>query len=63
MQGLDALETGVRMLPASAGLFVAALAGSGLAKRYGVSVGELRRANGMSERETLKAGESLKIPG
>ncbi|HEU4523591.1 MAG TPA: LysM peptidoglycan-binding domain-containing protein [Gemmatimonadales bacterium] len=36
---------------------------SGLAKRYGVSVGELRRANGMSERETLKAGESLKIPG
>ncbi|HEY7504037.1 MAG TPA: LysM peptidoglycan-binding domain-containing protein [Gemmatimonadales bacterium] len=36
---------------------------SGLAKRYGVSVSELRRANGMSERETLKAGESLKIPG
>jgi EmrB/QacA subfamily drug resistance transporter len=34
VQGLDALETGVRMLPASAGLFVAALAGSALAKRF-----------------------------
>jgi Na+/melibiose symporter-like transporter len=34
VQGLDALETGVRMLPASAGLFVAALAGSSLAKRF-----------------------------
>ncbi|HTR76320.1 MAG TPA: MFS transporter [Solirubrobacterales bacterium] len=33
VQGLDALETGVRMLPASAGLFAAALAGSALAKR------------------------------
>jgi EmrB/QacA subfamily drug resistance transporter len=32
--GLDALETGVRMLPASVGLFVSALAGSALAKRY-----------------------------
>ncbi len=32
--GLDALETGVRMLPASAGLFVSALAGSALAKRF-----------------------------
>jgi MFS family permease len=32
--GLDALETGVRMLPASAGLFAAALAGSALAKRF-----------------------------
>jgi EmrB/QacA subfamily drug resistance transporter len=32
--GLDALETGVRMLPASAGLFVAALAGSKLASRF-----------------------------
>jgi EmrB/QacA subfamily drug resistance transporter len=32
--GLDALETGVRMLPASAGLFVAAIAGSALAKRF-----------------------------
>jgi EmrB/QacA subfamily drug resistance transporter len=31
--GLDALETGVRMLPASAGLFVAAIGGSALAKR------------------------------
>jgi membrane-bound lytic murein transglycosylase D len=36
---------------------------SGLAKRYGVSVAELRRVNGMSDRETLRAGESLKIPG
>jgi MFS family permease len=34
VQGLDALETGVRMLPASAGLFVFALAGSALAKRF-----------------------------
>src|ERR1700761_2594092 len=33
VQGLDALETGVRMLPASVGLFVSALAGSSLAKR------------------------------
>jgi EmrB/QacA subfamily drug resistance transporter len=33
VQGLDALETGVRMLPASAGLFASALAGSALAKR------------------------------
>jgi EmrB/QacA subfamily drug resistance transporter len=34
VQGLDALETGVRMLPASAGLFVAALVGSALASRF-----------------------------
>ena len=34
VQGFDALETGVRMLPASAGLFVAALAGSRLARRF-----------------------------
>jgi EmrB/QacA subfamily drug resistance transporter len=34
VQGLDALETGIRMLPASAGLFVAALAGSRLATRF-----------------------------
>jgi hypothetical protein len=34
VQGLDALETGVRMLPASVGLFVTALAGSALASRY-----------------------------
>src|SRR5262249_10639584 len=33
-QGLDALETGVRMLPASAGLFLSAIAGSSLAKRF-----------------------------
>jgi len=34
VQGLDALETGVRMLPASAGLFASAIAGSALAKRF-----------------------------
>jgi EmrB/QacA subfamily drug resistance transporter len=34
VQGLDALETGVRMLPASAGLFASALVGSRLAKRF-----------------------------
>ena len=34
VNGLDALETGVRMLPASAGLFVAAIVGSALASRY-----------------------------
>ena len=33
VQGLDALETGVRMLPASAGLFIAALGGSALSSR------------------------------
>ena len=32
VQGLDALETGVRMLPASAGLFLAAIAGSAPAR-------------------------------
>ena len=32
--GLDALETGVRMLPASVGLFIAALVGSALATRF-----------------------------
>jgi Na+/melibiose symporter-like transporter len=32
--GLDALETGVRMLPASVGLFVSAILGSALAKRF-----------------------------
>jgi EmrB/QacA subfamily drug resistance transporter len=34
VQGLDALQTGVRMLPASAGLFLAAIAGSALARRF-----------------------------
>ena len=34
VNGLDALETGVRMLPASVGLFVAALGGSALAARF-----------------------------
>jgi len=32
--GLDALETGVRMLPASVGLFLTAIAGSALARRF-----------------------------
>ena len=32
--GLDALETGVRMLPASAGLFLAAIGGSALSRRF-----------------------------
>lgn len=35
----------------------------GLAKRYGVSIQALRTANGLSEREPLKAGVALKIPG
>jgi EmrB/QacA subfamily drug resistance transporter len=34
VQGLDALETGVRMLPASVGLFAAALGGSALSRRF-----------------------------
>jgi membrane-bound lytic murein transglycosylase D len=36
---------------------------SGLARRYGVSVSQLREANGLSEGEMLKAGESIRIPG
>jgi membrane-bound lytic murein transglycosylase D len=36
---------------------------SGLAKRYGVTVAELRQANGLSTETTLRAGEALKIPG
>jgi peptidoglycan lytic transglycosylase D len=35
----------------------------GLAKRYGVSVQALRKANGLSERATLKTGVALRIPG
>lgn len=34
VHGLDALETGVRMLPASVGLFASAVLGSALAKRF-----------------------------
>ena len=34
VQGLDALETGIRMLPTSAGLFVSAIVGSRLATRF-----------------------------
>jgi EmrB/QacA subfamily drug resistance transporter len=34
VQGFDALETGVRMLPASAGLFAASIAGSALSRRF-----------------------------
>ncbi len=36
---------------------------SGLAKRYGVTVSELRRANGLGESSALRTGGSLKIPG
>jgi membrane-bound lytic murein transglycosylase D len=36
---------------------------TGLAKRYGVSVQALRRANGLAERATLRAGVALRIPG
>ncbi len=36
--GLNALETGVRMLPASIGLFVTALAGAALAKRFAARI-------------------------
>jgi membrane-bound lytic murein transglycosylase D len=35
----------------------------GLAKRYGVSIQALREANGLAERETLRTGIALKIPG
>jgi LysM repeat protein len=35
----------------------------GLAKRYGVSIQALRKANGLDERATLRAGFALKIPG
>jgi membrane-bound lytic murein transglycosylase D len=35
----------------------------GLAKRYGVSIQAIREANGLSERETLRTGISLRIPG
>ena len=44
VQGLDALETGVRMLPASVGLFVTALAGSALASRFPARTAGPRRA-------------------
>jgi membrane-bound lytic murein transglycosylase D len=36
---------------------------TGLARRYGVSIQALREANGMAERETLRSGTALKIPG
>ena len=36
---------------------------TGLAKRYGVSIQALKKANGLSDRATLKAGLALKIPG
>jgi membrane-bound lytic murein transglycosylase D len=35
----------------------------GLARRYGVSIQALREANGLAERETLRTGIALKIPG
>jgi hypothetical protein len=34
VQGLDALDTGIHMLPASVGLFVAAIGGSALSRRF-----------------------------
>jgi membrane-bound lytic murein transglycosylase D len=36
---------------------------TGLAKRYGVSVQALRDANGLSERDGLRAGATIRIPG
>ncbi|MGH7536525.1 MAG: LysM peptidoglycan-binding domain-containing protein, partial [Gemmatimonadales bacterium] len=36
---------------------------TGLARRYGVSVQALRKANGLSDRDTLKAGAAIRIPG
>ena len=35
----------------------------GLARQYGVSVQALREANGLSERDAIKAGVTLRIPG
>jgi LysM repeat protein len=35
----------------------------GLARRYGVSIQALREANGLAERETLRTGIALRIPG
>ena len=35
---------------------------SGLAQRYGTSVAELRRLNGMSKKSVLQAGRKLKLP-
>jgi len=35
----------------------------GLARRYGVTIQALRQANGLTERETLKTGIALRIPG
>jgi membrane-bound lytic murein transglycosylase D len=35
----------------------------GLARQYGVSVQALREANGLSERDPIRAGFALKIPG
>ena len=34
----------------------------GLARRYGVSIQALRKANNLSERQALRAGVALKIP-
>jgi LysM repeat protein len=35
----------------------------GLARQYGVSVQALREANGLSERDPIRAGHPLRIPG
>jgi len=34
-----------------------------LARRYGVSIQALRKANGLSEHDLLRVGAALKIPG
>ncbi len=36
---------------------------TGLARHYGVSIQALRKANGLSERDPLRTGSALKIPG
>ena len=36
---------------------------TGLAKRYGVTVQALRDANGLSDRDGLRAGATIRIPG
>ena len=57
VQGLDALETGVQMLPASAGLFLAAIAGSALAKRFAPRLAGARRAAGRPRLDRDAAGD------
>ena len=49
VQGLDALETGVRMLPTSVGLFVSAIVGSSLATRFAPRTIRWTRVYGVAE--------------